>query len=110
MFHFEPEQTKAEYGGEKERAKNDLMEDNYAGDRNDSHSQVSETKLMVLIVLIMSPILTGKGCRATVKPQAKKAFSRLRVTNLLNLANIFSENCGRTDFMHVLSFHRWDGV
>ena len=32
MFHSEPEQTKAEYGRENERAKNDLMEDNYAGE------------------------------------------------------------------------------
>ena len=37
-------------------------------------------------------MVTGKGCRATVKPQAKKAFSSLIVTNLLALDNISSGN------------------
>ena len=40
----------------------------------------------------MPVVITGKGWRATVRPQAKNAFSRLLVTNLLDLANIFSEN------------------
>ena len=43
--------------------------------------------LMTLIAVLM--MLTGKGWRATVSPQAKKAFSRLLVTNLLAFANIF---------------------
>ena len=44
MFHSEPEQTKAEYGGENERAKNDLMKDNYAGDHNDDGGVTATVK------------------------------------------------------------------
>ena len=45
--------------------------------------------LAVITVLAALMMLTGKGWRATVSPQAKKAFSRLLVTNLLAFANIF---------------------
>ena len=52
--------------------------------------------IMIMTVMMrikmMPVVITGKGWRATVRPQAKNAFSRLLVTNLLDLANIFSEN------------------
>ena len=46
----------------------------------------------VMMILTMCLMITGKGWRATIKPHAKKPFSRLLVTNLLDLANIFSAN------------------